>query len=799
MPTRRHYLGLLVWAAATLLLELTLTRVLSVAQWYHFGFLVISTALLGFGAAGSTLAVWHRLRTESPLDTALPVLAVVFSLATLAAFVSMQQVPFDPFNVLADWRQWFYSPLYYLLLAAPFYAAGLGFALLFTRGASTIGALYASDLIGAGLGCLAMPAVISAVGGGGAIAIVAALGFLAAALFAGSSRKPACAAAVCAALLTTLGAPTIARVVPIRITPLKVRPAIQPRETHWNASSRVEVFQLRPPGAPTSFRRFVIDGGTAGTGIQDLSMGVRPYLEAHTDDRDYPSGIAYAGVAHPRVLVIGSGGGTEVLDALHYGASAVTAIEVNPAIVDVVQRRMRDYWGGLFDQPEVHLVLDEGRSFLRRSREQYDAIISIHTISNAAVASGAMALSENYVLTREAFEDYLDHLTPSGVILFSRPEPQLPRIVATAREALARRGVADAGHHVYAFRVVPDAGEHRMFGAQREAFEADVLIRKTPFTAEGIGAIERIASIGVDGGGPDGTVRERLYSPFDASRGTLYRSIATTTDLDALYRSQARAVAPATDDRPYFNHLTRWTSLTTTSLRQMTEPLRVGGFMLGDRPVAEVTLLLLLLQSAIVSAVCILWPLVRLRGTTAAGERASSLVYFAALGFGFVAVEMAMINRLVLFIGQPAYSMTLVLGVLLLSSGVGSALSARVAPGARSMWTALAFALMALTFAAPGLLSLVLGWAFLARCLVAIAILAPVGGVMGMPFPLGVRGLADRAPALVPWAWGVNGFFTVFGSIASLMLAMTFGFTSTLLLAGVCYAVAWATMPSARA
>lgn len=795
MPTRRHSLGLLVWAAATLLLELTLTRVLSVAQWYHFGFLVISTALLGFGAAGSTLAVWHRLRNESPLDGALAILAALFSVATLGCFVAMQHVPLDPFNVLADWRQWFYSPLYYLLLAAPFYAAGLGFALLFTRGATRIESLYAADLVGAGLGCLVMPAIISAVGGGGSMAIVAALGFLAAAVLASPAHRSASAAATGAALLTTLGATTIARVVPIALTPLKVRPPIQPLETHWNASSRVEVFQLRPPGSPTSFRRFVIDGGTAATGIQDLRVGVRPYLQAHTDDRDYPSGIAYVGVTAPKVLVIGSGGGTEVLDALHYRAGSVTAVEVNPAIVDTVTTRMRDYWGGLFDQPEVHLALDEGRSFLRRSHERFDAIISIHTISNAAVASGAMALSENYVLTREAFQDYLDHLTPDGVLLFSRPEPQLPRIVATAREALASRGVVDAGPHVYAFRVVPDEGEHRMFGVQREAFEADVLIKKTPFRKPDVAQVERIASIGVEGGGPDGVVRERLYSPFASSGGDLYRSITTTRDLDALYRSQPRAIAPATDDRPYFNHLTQWTSLTTTSLRQMTEPQRVGGFMLGDRPVAEVTLILLLMQTALVSAVCILWPLVRLGGITATGGRWSTLAYFAALGFAFIAVEMAVINRLVLFVGQPAYSMTLVLGVLLLSSGLGSALVTSLAPRTRSVWAALAVALLALTFATPSLFSLVLGWPFVARCGVAVAVLAPVGCLMGMPFPLGVRALADHAPALVPWAWGVNGFFTVIGSIVSLMLAMTFGFTATLLVATLCYALAYVTMP----
>src|SRR6185295_3192427 len=145
----------------------------------------------------------------------------------------------------------------------------------------------------------------------------------------------------------------------------------------------------------------------------------------------------------------------EVLDALHFGAASITAVEVNPIISDVITNRMRDYWGGLFEQPGVELVTEEGRSFVRRSHEQYDAIISVHTISNAAVASGALALAENYVLTREAFEDYLVHLTPDGVLYFTRPEAQLARLFATGREVLAARGVNDYTAHFYAYRDPP--------------------------------------------------------------------------------------------------------------------------------------------------------------------------------------------------------------------------------------------------------------------------------------------------------------------------------------------------------
>ncbi|MEQ1908345.1 MAG: hypothetical protein ABMA15_05955 [Vicinamibacterales bacterium] len=790
---RRHDLGLLLWACATLLLELSLTRVLSVALWYHFGVLVISTALLGFGAAGTTLSVWPFLRERASLDRALAVLAATFAVVTVVAFRAMQYLPFDPFSVLTDRRQIFIGPVYYLLLAAPFFCAGLGLALLFTRGTDRINRLYACDLTGAGLGCLLLLAVMPQLGGAGAVLLAAALGLCASAAFASGVWR-GYAIGLCVASVLTAGAtPWADHLLPINITPLKVRPIIAPLETHWNTSSRVEVFQLRPRGAPSSSRRFVIDGGTAGTGIQDLRPGVREYLRTHPDDAEYTSGVAYVGKSQPDVLVIGSGGGAEVLDALHFGARRITAVEVNPSIVDVVSRRMADYWGGLFQQPEVRLVQDEGRSFLRRSQDHYDAIISIHTISNAAVASGAMSLTENYVLTREAFEDYLDHLTPDGMILFSRPEPQIARLVATAREALNARGVDDTRRHVYAFRVRPDDREHSMFGEGREAFEADVIVKKSPITAAEIAAIEKLAGIGGDAAAPDSVVRERLYSPDDDRTGQIYREILGTQDLDGFYATQRRQMAPATDDRPFFNHLTRWSSLDGATLLQMMGPSRVGGFMLGDRPVAEVTLVLLLAQTTLVAAAMILWPLARMGASPLAG-RWRWLAYFAALGFGFITVEMALISRMTLFLGQPAYTIALVLGGLLVFTGAGAALAGRFAGEEARAWrfltVAIVVVLLAETFGAPTLFARTLGAPFLVRCLIALCAIAPVGVLLGMPFPAGLRLVSVHSPALVPWAWGVNGFFTVIGTVSSLMLAMTFGFTVALLCGTACYVVA---------
>lgn len=790
----RHLFGLFLWSAATLLLELALTRILSVSHWYHFGFLVISTALLGFGVAGTTLSTWRWLRDEAPLDRALTALASAFAISAVLSFRLLQWLPFDPFSVLSDPSQWLLGPLSYVVLATPFAFAGLGVALLFTRLPADASRLYAFDLTGAGAGCLLLLVVLPSLGGAGAVVGAAILGLLAATVFAADHERRLAMVTVGTAVVLALALPAAERLLPIRITPLKRRPPIAPILTRWNSTSRVEVFEFRPPGAASSSRRFVLDGGTAATGMQDLRPDVRTYLATHRDDRDYPSGVAYLGKAAARVLVIGSGGGAEVLDALHYGASAVTALEVNPTIVDVVRREMRDYWGGLFEQPEVTLVADEGRSFLRRSTAQYDAIISIHTISNAAVASGALALTENYVLTREAFADCLDHLAPDGILLISRPEPQLPRVFATAREALQARGVSDPAHHLYAFRVVPDEWEAENFGSNRGAFEADVLIKKSPLTADEIAAIERHLRINQPSAGPGDVPRETVYSPLDASRGGLYREILSTDDLPGLYRRQPQQLAPATDDRPFFNHLTRWSSLNVDSLRDLMGPLRVGGFMLGDRPIAEVTLLVLLIQSVIVAGVMILWPLARARRRGWQSGEGRTLAYFAALGLGFITVEMATISRMTLFIGEPAYTIILVLGGLLVSSGAGAAVAARWQNAPlrvrQRLLVALAILLIGEWSLAGPIFSATLAWPLAGRCAVALVWLAPLGLLLGMPFPLGLHQVAVRTPALVPWAWGINSFFTVIGTVTSLMLAMTFGFTVAIGGAVACYLLA---------
>jgi hypothetical protein len=782
---RRHYIGIFLLSFATLLLELALTRVLSVALWYHFGFLIISTALLGFGATGVTLSVWTHLRERAMLDRALAAVSLSFGLTTIASFWLMQRIPFDPFGKAADWKQIFFMPLYYLDLTAPFFCSGLAIALLFTRRPNEVDRLYAADLLGAGSGCALLTAVMPVFGGAGSVVVAAAIGLLAAAVF-GIVRVRALA--LTALVLAVLALPLALfseRALPISVAPSKQHPLLPHTPsasrllTQWNGSSRVDVYDLeaRPEeGWPHSGTSLVIDGGTAATGLGDMSEGVRNYLQRRLDYR--PRGLAYVGKAHPKVLIIGSGAGAEVLEALYFGASSITAVEINSCINDIVSRRLRSHWGGLFEQPEVQLVTDEGRSFVRRSTERYDIIISVQTVTNAALASGALSLAENYVFTIEAFEEYLDRLTPDGVLLITRGADQVARLFATVREVFERRGLGSPANNLVAFRgrFLPWGPRLRLTG---------FLFKKSPLTPEELQTIEKRLGVGE----AEREIESKdspaiMYSPLHRHPESIYNSLLTTPDLRTFYRQQALDFSPVTDDRPFFNQQTRWSNIRPGSWRQ-------GGMSPG----AEGVLLMLLVQSVAVAGVFILLPLARFsrQGLRAPG-RWAYLVYFAGLGLGFIMIEVALLQRFTLFLGQPIYTLAVVLASLLMFGGIGSYAVARFSSPSRPRFRLIILAVLTVivvtAYGTHSIFSATLGWSLASRIAVAILMIAPLGIFLGMPFPACLRLVAEQAPVLVPWAWGVNGFFTVIGSAAAMILGMIWGFSAVLACAGGCYLVA---------
>jgi Spermine/spermidine synthase domain len=784
----RHFAGLFLLSLATLLLELALTRVLSVSLWYHFGFLVISTALLGFGASGVTLALWTGLRERTDLNQGLAVCGIGFGVCVAFSFWCMQRVPFYPFSVALDHRQFLFMPIYFLLVSLPFFCSGLAISFLLTRAAKEINRLYAYDLLGAGAGCALVALVIPRFGGTGSVLVAAFMGTLSAMCFAWGSRRILATTAACISLALLAASFYGEKAIPIRVSANKSRRNVNAIYSAWNTFSLVQVVEFPADRRHPAARVMVIDSGTAATGINDLRPNVRKALADRPGQVEQLSQIAYVGKTNPKILIIGSGGGDQVLAGLQAHASSITAVEINSIINDIVAKRMNDFWGNLYHQPEVHLVTDEGRSFVRRSTEKYDAIISVHTISNAAVASGALSLAENYVLTREALEDYLDHLSPDGTVFFTRPEFQIPRLVSTAREVFTKRGIGPIDNHVFAFS--------QTIGVQlpgRLSFDAGFLLKKSNFSPDELKQIRAILNA-KPGSGEETPKLTILYAPDERPLDSLCAQIVSAPRLEDVFLKSDSQLAAATDDKPFFNQHTRWSRIrwsTIVDLFSQKQPLGAR-LALEDRPIAEVTLLVLLAQSAVVAGLCILLPLAILdRRSLPRTGRWGWLAYFAALGLGFIMIEIALLQRYLLFLGEPIYTYAVVLAGLLIFTGAGSYAAGK---WSRDLERTLRLALLCvvavalvMTVITPLVFRACLGFSIYWRITIALVLVSPLGFVLGMPFPLGLRLAMRQSSALGSWGWGVNGFFTVIGTVLALILGMMIGFRMVLLMASACY------------
>jgi len=766
------YLGLGLVSAAVLLLELTLTRVFSVSLWYHFAFMVVSIALLGVGASGSFVTI-ARDRLRADLHRALFRAGLLFALATLGTLAIAVAVPFDPSRLgIEPFPQGLYLLLFYLGLALPFFFAGSLVALLLSTLTAQAGQLYGADLAGAGVGCVLFLAALPALGAQGAI-VLAALLAVVAALLLGPPRVPRwlLPPAVALAVLAPLAQGLIdVHIPPSKGLALAEQAGARPVLTRWNTFSRVDVTQNDPT-------RFFAGLSPRYLGALPDQVAIRIDADARTDITrldgniaalDYldhlASALPYQELSQPSVLVIGAGGGTDVVAALHHGAPDVTAVEINPLIVDIVNRDYGLFSGGLYRDPRVHVVVDEGRNYVARSHDRYD-LIQISLVDTwAATSSGAYSLSENYLYTREAFGHYYDHLTNRGVLAISRwsrePPVELLRLLSTALAGLEDRGVANPARHL---------------AVVRADNLATTIITRAPLSPDQLAAVNRFAA---DNG------FEVLYPTSGQSNEV--QAFIDAPDRGQLIQDYPFNIAPTSDDEPFFFQYGRW------------RDLNPGVFLdrFGDHNFAgQVILVAALAQALLLGALLILLPLASRRGLRARLRQvrfAPVVLYFVALGLAFMFLEISLMQRLSLFLGHPVYSISTVLFTLLLASGVGSLLTARVSPSGLSRALALAMVTLAALIGLellllPLLIQHWLGEPIEMRILASIAAIAPLGLFMGMPFPLGLRLLERSGGELIPWAWAINGCASVVGPVLAVIVAISGGFTLVTALAAALY------------
>ncbi len=445
-------------------------------------------------------------------------------------------------------------------------------------------------------------------------------------------------------------------------------------------------------------------------------------------------------------------------------------MEVNPAVVEAVQGPFADFAGHLYDRPDVTVVVEDARGFIARSPHRYDVIQASLIDTWAAGGSGAFALSENSLYTAEAFQTYYEHLTDRGILSVSRwylpgrPAETL-RLLSTGMAGWKRAGVADPRQHVAVIA-------HYVTSNPTEGL-ATVLFKRTPFTPEDVAAIQAVAAdlgytvLWAPGLPPTEEVGEFLTTPDPAAWIARY-------PLD---------VTPATDDRPFFFNLVRFGDL-------FSPRLQASGVYRTSVEAAGILLAVLGITAAF-GVLFVVLPLywgVRRRGLTAPTARL--LIYFGALGLGFMLVEIPTIQRLTVYLGRPVYSLAVVLFALLLFSGLGSFWAGRRATPPRGLFPALIGLILLHGLAVPSLLDRTVGWSLPARLGMTVLLLAPTAFLMGMPFPSGIRRAGANRPGLVPWLWGINGVMSVMGSALAVALAIHLGLRATLLIAAACYAAA---------
>ena len=770
--------GIAAVSAALLMTELALTRIFSVTMYYHFAFLAISIALFGLSASGVFVYVMRGRLASAGTRELLAGGAIVHAIATVVALAFLVRIRvglnYSPLNLAL-------MLAIYALAALPFFTGGAVISLAFTRLTERINVVYASDLLGAAAGCLALIPLLNALGAPGVVLTAAALSLGAAVCFAPAGWRRHAAAAGLAIFTLSAGAQATGTA-PFDVVATKGHEDDRILFSKWNSFSRIGVYD-REHGEWSLSPRYT--GARGNSLFMDIdSAASTPILDGRAGPPEYLryelTALAYHLVERPggfSALVIGPGGGRDLQSALLFGARQVDGVEINPIIArDVMLTRFREYSGGVYADPKVTIHVDDGRSFVRRSDARYDVIQASLVDTWAATAAGAYTLTENSLYTTEAFGEYIDHLSDEGFLTITRWVFDGLRLVSLAQAACAERGL-DASRHLAIVRF------DRI---------ATFLLKKTPFSEDDS---RRLADLADELGfsvlyAPDIEAAPPHEDPVEMQRtGTSaqdYRRLLLAPDRSRFIAEYPLDIAPTTDDRPFYFHATR--------LRNQLDVAFGRSMLFGNGLSALMTLMGI---SALLVLLFIVGPLIVSARPAAGWGR--WLMYFGALGAGFMLLEVALLQRFVLLLGHPVYSLTVTLFSLLLGTGLGSFLSRRVPAGrvkAVAMRMLLAVAAVAVLAALllPRMIDLAIAWPLPLRVLVAATLLVPIGIVLGIPLPAGMRLVAGHRPEIVPWGWGMNGAFSVVGATVAVFVAMNWGFSVTLSIAGLVYATAATTL-----
>jgi len=778
------YLGTFLIALSTLALEITLTRLLSVIAWYHLAFFAIATAMLGMTAGATTVYLkpnWFSRKLDDNVAKACLGYALVTPLALIILCMT-------PLVVRPSIMMLFAIILATVACSLSFFFSGMVITVALTKYQLPIGKIYASDLIGASLGCLLVLGGLEIFDAPSLILLLASIGILAGLSFAWHSssfklRRLGSWLFVILVFSAFVNSSTFYGIGPYVIKGQVTNPSNYLLEK-WNSFSRVVLYKglTHSPqlygGSPVApqkaiFQHYMNIDGAAGTTLRRFSS---------LDDIDHlrfdVTNIAYYLRQKGGACIIGAGGGRDLQSAILFGHEKVIGIDVNPVFIELLQNEFREF-AGLADREEVTFIVDEARSFLSRTQDRY-SIIQMSLIDTwASTGAGAFSLSENALYTTEAWQIFLNRLAEDGIFTVSRWYDshnigETGRAVSLAVATLLQSGVENPSQHLAMITI---------------GNVSTLLLSKQPFSGQDIAKLKKVSA---------DLKYDVAIIPNAPPSHEVLRDIVSANSLEELNSAIADKVLnyePPTDENPYFFNMLRFRNISPAFLGD--EQLLRSGGVVGGNLRATLTLGGLILSLLLLTILTNIIPLIvrnRHKERTQKAGRVfwSRALYFSLIGAGFMFVEIALIQRLSVFLGHPVYALGILLFTIIASTGVGSFFSERL-PLTRSPWIfvfplIMVSAVLMTHFFLPVLISSMITSAMLNKIVVSIFVIFPLGIVMGFFFPTGMRLVNAVGDTETPWYWALNGITGVLVSALAVFFSIYFGISTNFYIAAICYA-----------
>ena len=791
MTTKPGFPFLLVIAlisASALAYEVLLMRLFSIIQWHHFAYMIISLALLGYGVSGVFLAL-NRDRLARNFPTAIIINLLMFSVSAPACFLLAQQIPFNPAEILWSPVQWGYLCSIYLLLTLPFFFAANMIGLSFYHYREQVSSIYAADLIGAGLGSVGVILLLFFVFPLKILSVLMLSGILATLIvsrYAFRGLDPNIKEWTSAFIIVGLAiAFALTNWMTLTVSPYKSRnqllqiPGTKVIDQYSSPLGLINIVQsadtpLRhAPGLglnattepPEQLAVFTdADNMTAITRYEGNPETVS-YLDQTT------SALPYHLKQPSSILILGAGTGSDILQANFHAVKHIDAVELNPQVIDLVKEKYADFAGRIYASANLNLYTDEARGFVATTRKTYDLINISLLDAFGASAAGLYSMAESYLYTEQAIQQYLRHVNANGYLSITRwikiPARDEPKLLATVIKTLKQMNSGEPGRQIIMIR-----------GWQTST----LMVKNGVISAEEIKRLKQFChDRGFDLVYYPG-ISEQEVNTFNIQQQPYLYQAATALLSD---KSQAFIddykfnIEPATDDRPYFFHFFKW-----QTLPEILSILDSGGIFLLES--GYLLLIAALVQAILASLLLIALPLwlwkSKLGIKPGSGIHLRILAYFFCLGLAFLFIEIAFIQKFILILHHPLYAITVVLSAFLMSAGAGSHFSTKLSQSPAKSVIMLPVAVISVvsicySLGFESITAFLLETGTFSRYVFSILLIAPLGFCMGMPFPMALARISQTTPALIPWAWGINGCASVISAILATLIAMQFGFT----------------------